>query len=399
MSFDPKFLRWAILNQIPFAAAIMAVLAGVTIVVAQFVPVTHTATARLLVEATSVSPQARAPSDALTDAAHLQNIENRIMTQSRVAALVAQMGVDLSVEAFRKGAGFNTTSGRGKATTLAVSFAAKDPDFATTATNLLAEQVVSEHRAIRTERAEDALKFFRQEVAESRKRLDEKLAGLLWFKSAHSGALPTDLATLSEQRKTLSAQASVVPAPRKMTAAQARLQSDLDAARAIYSDQHPKIQLLQTKLNRLGSTPATAPPKHAGLTEKLADLDASLAAIPANELKLQALQRDHDLSEAQYKSAVSRLEAAAIEERIAMRENGDRLSIIEHAQLPDLQGGSRHRLILAFGLALSVLTALATAFLRARADPYMRRPFDLESGLGLRAYAVIPTLKPLQANS
>lgn len=389
-----RYMRWATLRQLPLAGIIAVVLTGAAVTAAQIMPVKYEATARLLVEATSVSNDARASSDTSTDAAHLQNIENRVLTLTRLTAIRNQLTTDLSPEDLRDATLFDTISGRGKATTMTISVTSADAEFSTTAANLLAEEVLQEDRVIRTERADAALRFFRQEVTDSRARLEVKFTELFEFKRTQAGKLPEDASRYHDQRDALFAQISATPKPALLSTGQKRLMTELTAARAIYAEQHPLVQALAAKLSKLSPDLTPVQAANPAIAQELTRIDTALSEIPANELTLDTMQRDYDLAEAQYTSAMTRLEAAAIEERIALRTKGDRLSIVERAALPDGPAGPRQKIVLAFGVLLALLIAIGTAVLRARSDTHIRRPKDLEKALDLMPYAVIPQMKP-----
>ena len=395
MTPDFRYMRWAILRQLPIVTLIALGLIAATGLVATVIPATYTATARLLVEATAVSNDQRATYDSSSSAAHLQNIENRLLTQTRLQSVIDRLQVAQNVEDLRDATTFETLSGRGKATTMTIDVTLTDPELAARVANLMAEDVLAEHQIIRTERANEALKFFRQEVADRKSTLDGEFSKLFAFKSAHAGALPEDAARYHDQRKTLVSQ--LVPrAPLRVTStAEQRLRTELSAARAIYAEQHPVVQALEAKIARFD--PVSAPDVNAdpALLQQLTQLDAALAAIPGNGVRLDTLQRDYDLAEVQYTSAVDRLEAAAVEERIALRSKGERLSLVERAALPDAPSGPRQKIILASGILLSFLITIGVGILRARADTRIRRPKDLERALGLMPYAVIPQMKPV----
>lgn len=390
MTADLKYLSWATVRQLP-KAALTAVICGSAIIgMLMLLPEKHTATALILVEGSSMSPSGTASSDAQTDAAHLQNIENRLMTQARITHLNSDLGLDQNADAFRRATQFDVVSGRGKATTLTITFSASDPATAASATNLLAENVLEEHRKIRTKQADDALQFFRREVADSKATLDTKLTKLVAFRTANAGQMTEDAAQLVKQRDQMLGQISATPEPWPSSEQEEKLRAEIKAAKTIYSDQHPKVQMLLAKLNARVSVAQPTSATNPILAERLTQINATLAAIPANELRFKALQRDHDIAETQYETAVKRLEAAAIQERIALRDNGDRLSIVERASAPDLAAHPKKRIAMAIGLAFSVLAGAVVGVMRARADPYLRRPSDLKVGLGLIPYAVIP---------
>ena len=167
---------------------------------------------------------------------------------------------------------------------------------------------------------------------------------------------------------------------------------ELDNARAIYSDQHPKVQTLLSRIAEL--EPEAADPNTRVAALALQKLDTLLAQIPMNALALKALERDHQRAEAQYETAISRLESAAIEQRIALRTESDQLTLVERAIQPDMPEGPQQKIIWALGGALALILAAVTAAILAKSDKYIRRPKDLQMGLGLTPYAVIPNMRP-----
>lgn len=392
MTSNLRYYRWLALRQLPVFAVVATLVAAATLVVAQLMPPQFAPTARLLMSATSVSQGMPTTGSDMAAATHLQNIETRLLTQTRLEKLGSLVDPQLTADMLRDAITTEIISGRGKATVMAVSVSSPDADLATKATNQLAAKVLAEHRAIRTERAEDALAFFRQEVASSRQQLDEKYNALHGFMADHAGALPHDTLGYLDQRRDLLIRLGAKPEPSRRSAARMQLEAELEEARAIFSDQHPTVLSLLAKIQELE-------PNTPEITENLSvvalsRIDALLAQIPMNELALNALRRDHDRAQAQYDAAIQRLETARIEQRIAMRTEGDQLTIVEPAIRPDLPEGPRQKIIFAAGSALAIVLAGLAAILMARSDTKLRRPIDLHTSLGLTPYAVIPQMQP-----
>ena len=392
MTSNLRYYRWLALRQLPVFLAVALLVGAATFVTAQLLPPQFAPTARLLMSAPSVSQGMPATGADMAAAAHLQNIETRLLTQTRLEKLGKMVDPQLTADTLREAITTEIISGRGKATVMTVSVSSPDPDLATKATNQLAAKVLAEHRAIRTERAEDALAFFRQEVASSKGQLDQKLAALQGFMAEHAGALPHDTFAYLDQRKELLIRLGAKPEPSRRNAARMQLEAELEKARAIYSDQHPTVLALLAKIQEL--EPTTPDITENLSVTALSRIDALLAQIPMNELALGALRRDHDRAQAQYDAAIERLEAARIEQRIAMRTEGDQLSIVEPAIRPDLPQGPRQKIIFALGSALAVVLAGLAALFMARSDTRLRRPKDLHTSLGLTPYAVIPRMQP-----
>lgn len=391
MATDLKYYRWQVIRQIPVFICVAALVAAATWAIMQWLPPKYAPAARLLMSATSVSQDATNPSDA-GGAAHLQNIETRLMTQMRLRAFAQELAAPMDPDAFRDAIDFDIQSGRGVSTTLTVTVSSSDAGFATAAANRLATEVLNEHRKIKTERAEDALSFFRQEVASSEARLDQKYAALEAFLATNVGSLPNDAAKYQDQRKDLLTRLGVKPEPTQRAAIRKRLEAELDSVRAIYSDQHPNVQTLRSRIAELD--PVSADPNASLAARALTELDTLLAQIPMNALALQALERDHQRAEAQYETAITRLESAAIGQRIALRTESDQLTIVERAIRPETPEGPQQKIILALGGALALILASVAAAILARSDKYIRRPKDLQTGLGLTPYAVLPNMRP-----
>ncbi|MEM6407334.1 MAG: hypothetical protein AAF700_02835 [Pseudomonadota bacterium] len=389
MSPSLRYWRWHVLRQVPLALGVIA--AGVTATVfgADLLPDRYTATTRLMVEAPAVGGTNRVATETIQNTAQIQAIEARLMTNDRLSALSQQLGRETDPTEFQQAISFDMSSGRGKPTSLAISVTATDGAFAAAAANALAEQVLAEHRLTKSDRAESALVFYREEVAEQKQRLDTAFEELLQFKSENAGALPEDAPRYYDQRKALLLQRASKGLSVAKDPLSDRLEMELRSATTLYSDAHPRVRSLESQIKRAEPQVNTDAPQPVGSSD-ISQIDAALARIPANALRLEALQNDHDLARRLYEEAVARLEAAAIEERITLTAQGDRITIVEAALLPELPAGPQNKIILALGCLISCLLGLALAVLRIRADQVVRRPQDLMSSLQIKPYAVIP---------
>ena len=394
---DRKYIRWLVLRQLPMAAGLFMLLCSVVIVGVTFLKVPMTATAFLMEEAPSLTRSTALSTDFTAGPAHLQRIENRVTTQANLAQALTAIGAQMTVETFREAISIDTVAGRDRATTMSISITDPDVEFATAGANQLAQMVLSENETIARERTNEALQFFRQEVASSKARLDTEFGALLRFKEAKAGVLPEDSARYLDLRKILIHRETIRGPSSLSDTTRERLTTELGAARGLFADTHPTVRALTSRLNNVAPPPAEENAPLAELTDvasQLARIEARLAEIPANSLALSALERDYALAEEQYTAAVSRLDTAAAEARRAARENGSRLTIVERASPPSLPEGPRQKIALASGIALAFLIALGTAILRGRADPFIRRPRDVEASLNIRPYAVIPNMRP-----
>lgn len=394
---DRAYIRWLVVRQLPMAAGIFMFLSSAVIVGVTFLKVPLTATAFLMEEAPSLAQTPDGAPDATAGPAHLQRIENRVTTQANLAQALSNIGAEMPVDSFRQALTFETTAGRDRATTMSISVTDTDANLASQAANQLAQMVLSENESIATERTNEALRFFRDEVAASEARLNAEFNALLSFKTAHAGALPEDTARYLDLRKILIHRETLRSPSSLADTTRERLATELGTVRGLLADSHPTVRALTSRLTHFTDMPSNADTPLAELTDvasQLARIDARLSEIPANSLTLAALEREYELAEAQYKAAVARLDTAAAEARRTARDTSARLIIVEQATVPTLPEGPRQKIALAGGLALSFLIAFGTAILRGRSDPFIRRPRDIELNLNIRPYAVIPNMRP-----
>jgi uncharacterized protein involved in exopolysaccharide biosynthesis len=119
-------------------------------------------------------------------------------------------------------------------------------------------------------------------------------------------------------------------------------------------------------------------------------LQATITQTPANEIALDALERNHNNIQAQYDSAVSRLAEAATGQQIESRLKGERLSLIEGA-IPPLKPAKPNRTMLALATVIAALmlglgAVIAPEFLKKS----VRRPAELVDKLSIYPMVTVP---------
>ena len=123
-----------------------------------------------------------------------------------------------------------------------------------------------------------------------------------------------------------------------------------------------------------------------------AELTASIAATPANEAGLSALQREYADTQNLYNAAAARLAEAATSEQIELRLQGERLTLMEPARPAERpMGPQRTRLAIMVGAA-ALVVALAVALGLELLNRTVRRGIDIERALGIEVLAAIPLL-------
>lgn len=390
MTGNLKYLLWRVARHTPATLAIASLGTLATLTAVQHLPQSYEAETTLLVETSNVTKDPKRPADSAITAAQLQQIEAQLMTKARLRTLIDSLDTEMTVEDLLSQISIETVSGRERATTVTVSVTDADGSFAAAAANALANEVIAEHRAMDARRIDAALQFFKHEVDTTKAALKQAFEELLEFKTDYAGALPEDAPRYLDQRKALLLRKPPAPIQTRRDPTRQRLINDLKSAEARLSSNHPRVKFLQAELTKSRPVPIMRPETTYDTAGEIARLDAALAVIPANSLRLEALQDEHQMAQSQYETAVERLESAAVEERIALLAEGPRITIVEAATPPALPAGPRQKVALAGGIALSAVLALLFAIFRARLDPILRRPRDLVESLKISPYAVIP---------
>lgn len=334
-----------------------------------------------------------------------------------------------------------------------VTFRARSGQIAANVVNEYVTLILQESIEFSMSRVENTLAFFEQEV----QRLDEDLglqsALLVRFKNENSGALPSDL-TFRQNRQTLLQErqsrlereiaalqkqrgdmvtifestgqvddANVTLSPEQQELQ--KLEMDLQRALAIYSETNPRIVLLRSRIDNLKgriqenaadatvvdgteSRPATMleltladldqrvaslQEELSAVTDELAELEVSIQATAANAIQLEALERDFQNIQSRYSQAVGNLNRARVSERIELSAQGQRVSVLENANVPqEPSGPNRFKLIFAgaaAGLGLAIGFFLLLEFLNRS----IRRPFELQSKFGIIPLAIVPYME------
>ncbi|MCY4180637.1 MAG: hypothetical protein OXD48_10275, partial [Litoreibacter sp.] len=287
MSASFRYWRWRVLRQVPLAVFVAVLGGAATYYGNDLLPDRYTASTHLLVETPSVANDTALAAGPFHHTAQLQSIEARLMTNDRLTSLAKQLGRGAEPKELRDAISFDTSSGRGKPTSLVVSVTDADSAFAAAAANTLAEQVLAEHNLSKTNRAESALIFFREEVAEQKSRLDQAFAALLQFKDENAGALPEDASRYHDQRRALLLQRASKGLSVASDPFREQLELELRTASTLYSADHPRIRGLEAQLAQSEPLAQSDEPAQQ-ISGDITQIDAALALIPANGLRLNA---------------------------------------------------------------------------------------------------------------
>lgn len=369
---------------------------------------------------------------------------------------IRTMTPDAIVDGMRRQTRIRRTGGRGQATLMTISFEARFAQTAANVVNEYVTLVLQESTDFRMARAENTLAFFTQEVQRLSDDLDVQSARIVSFKNENSTALPSDLtyrqnrqtllqerearlerelSTLEKQRRDMvrifEATGQVdTPDEANLSPEQQQLEEmrfELQQALSVYSETNPRVTLLKNRISQMEKTvqdlastepspeaegetqrPATMfdltlaemDQRAASMTEELESvarelnaLNASIQATAGNAITLSALERDFDNIQLRYNEAVQNLNQARVNERIEVSAQGQRISVIENANVPQEPSGPNRFKMIAMGIAAGGGLAAGFFVLLELLNRTIRRPMELQSKFGIIPLAVIPYME------
>ena len=462
MNFDLRFYCSLFLRRLPVMTALLLICSGVGVVTALKLPPIYSTAARMLVE----EPQIEVDTVTLTvDAAQqLQVIEQQLMTRANLIDIAQKwlvfedmrsMTPDAIVSEMRANTRILRSGGRGQATLMTIRFSARTGQIAANVVNDYVTLVLEENNSFRQQRVESALTFFEQEVGRLNTDLDSQSVRIVSFKNDNTTALPGDLAyrqgrqtlllerlsDLENDRSRLVNQRAEMVAvfeatgslrpgasqrelsPEEQQLNDARL--ELQSALSVYSETHPRVSLLQKRIEQLEgqigalsgveNTNTEEQPgapsllditlaeidqrleevdRDIGVTnEELSKLETSISATAANAIALEGLQREYENIQNQYNAAVANLNQARAGERQEENNQGQRITIIESASVPQDPSGPGRSKIAAAGVGAGLGLAGGFFFLLELLNRTIRRPTELRSRFGIVPLASIPYME------
>jgi len=331
-----------------------------------------------------------------------------------------------------------------------VSFDAETPELSAVVTNELANRILSENIRQRTSRAGDTLDFFKQEVTRLASNLKDLEGRILAFKNENSEALPDSLdfrrnqQSSQQERLQLLVREEATLRSRKTNLTEAfetygrvpnsgpqtpqeklldQLEQTLAAQSGMFSADSPNITAIKSRIAavkaeiaasaKADSTGDVKRPasdldvelagiddrlsfitqEKATITTDLADLAKSIAATPANEAVLNALERDYDDVKTQHSAAVSRLAEASTGEQIELRSKGERLTILEPAVAPQRPFSPNRTRLALLSIFAGLVAGGGVVALMEYLNKTVRRPVQLNRALHIEPLAVIPIIR------
>jgi hypothetical protein len=295
-------------------------------------------------------------------------------------------------------------------------------------TEQLANDYIDEGYRQRIQRAEDATSFLSAQVARASVAVIAKSTQVQELQRRYQGSLPEELEPNLAELGRLQNQLSIIN--QQLTAERltpmaggqavalspeqelARLELQLAALRAEYSDEYPDVSQLKQQIADLkqqisqktpasgsgrvgdaGSALASLERQAEMLSAQIATLNQRVAATSVHGQELDAIKRDYDALDTEYHGLLKKQSSAQLRETLEKRHKDERLRLLEGADLPKKPIWPNRIAVGVFGVVFSFIAALGLPFGLYFTDTSFKEPAELQSEYGLSVVATIPAIK------
>jgi polysaccharide chain length determinant protein (PEP-CTERM system associated) len=415
-------------------------------------PRKYLSSALVLVESEKV-PESFIAKVATRDASQrLEAVKPEILSRTRLERVLqeTQPYPDLSrtrgVELMRERISITLSGNDG----FTISFFHHDPRIAQRVTDRLASLFIEETIKAREQQVEGAVDFLLTQLNESRRELEGKDAALRRFKEEHMGRLPSQLDANLATMQMLQREAQMIEEnllfarvkqetlarglgrPSGAAAASASgeltdLTRQLAALKARYTDAHPDVESLRSRIRRLEARLADAAAEDASgggsadptlavtreqleranveirsLERRQKDIQARMAVIRANveetprtEQELSTLTRDYDKLNENYTALLAKQLEAQMSGRLESRWKGDQFRMLDPASLPEKAMFPKAGVFLPLGAVLGLVIGIAASLVAEYLDETVKDAEVLQAIQGYPLLASIPHLPDL----
>jgi polysaccharide chain length determinant protein (PEP-CTERM system associated) len=325
-----------------------------------------------------------------------------------------------------------------------IEFEHRDPRMAMLVADRLTTLFMEEVVGARERQVSEAYQFIDSQMQVAREQLEQKEAALRQYKERYMGQLPEQVqANLATLQRLQLEQQSVADSLRKATDALLLLQSggpaaaaagpaapdslevlraQLAALRTRYTDRHPDVKAVLSRISALESGAASAgaqvPPEDPAaaaawqrvreaqlevqeLRERLADVDRRIAAFqarveaaPKREQEILGVTRDYQKLSENYTQLLSKKLDAEMAARLEQRSKGQQFRVIDPAYLPVRPSFPNRGLFALAGALAGLVCGIGLAVVADLLDPTLKEADEAAAALRLPLLAVVPYVRP-----
>jgi uncharacterized protein involved in exopolysaccharide biosynthesis len=374
--------------------------------------------------------------DSLIAVAETHHLAERMSADGSTADLIEQMRSGITVEPdLDMGSQRARRGAEEEFFILAIRFESADPVVSADVANELSSRFTSVHLRRQHRLTKLTSDFLRREAERAEVELGQQRARITEFTKAHRGELPSELDTKlallersQQQRESLALQISdaegrllILQSQEPLADTKETLLEELRVLlvheRTVHTDEHPNVLALQRQIEVLEAEvageqagPATLPASSdpaavlvqrevdalrtqaREVEQKIRELDATVAAIPARQEELTALEQREALLRDRFVNAARKVQEAELAENLQHAKQGFQVSQLDVAIPPSEPMRTRwKRAVLAAGAVLgaSVMTGLLLEFI----DPVIVSSRQLEAKTGAIPLGVVPRIR------
>ncbi|MCP5055831.1 MAG: hypothetical protein GY937_03795 [bacterium] len=414
------------------------------------IPVRFLATASILVSGQSMPEEFIRPIVAESSFQRINELVGEVIARDRLLALekkhdlfpaeravlppnelmmLVQESIEVGIEQ-----GFGPRSRGDTSSIYTISFQHSRPDTAAAVANELAGDFAAVSAGLRGEKARLTTQFLRTQLVEKEAELRAQERKITEFKETYRGELPGELQSNLNKLERLAAErqsinlaiseaetrlammtSSETPeSPNSPLARLTALRSQLAEQRSVYTDEHPNVLSLRRQIATLekeiadGGATASDPTRQILLestsrgiddmrkrlieiASETADREARVARTPKREEEQAALQQHTEVLRNEYLSFLHKVETAEMAQRLETAQQGERISVLDHALPPSEPERTRLKYMLA-GLVASLGLAAALGLSLELLDPVLFSSEQIEEHFGLPVLGSVPRI-------
>ncbi len=374
----------------------------------------------------------------------LQTVKQEVMSRTRLETVIRELNpyASLSMDSLTE------TVGRMRAAidvtvkgndAFSIEYVHTDPHIAQKVANRLTQLFIDEAVQARKQQVGEAYQFIESELEDARRQLEQREEAVRRYKEEHMGTLPEQMtANLSTlQRLQLEQQAVseslraamdrlvlLETAPPDKRASMdpksqvSELRSQLASLRVRYTDEHPDVRALRSRIASLEKALAEGGASDTGsgqaqleqarlevrnlktrredLDKRIALFQARVEQVPRTEQHIVTLTRDFQKLNEHYLALLNKKLDAQMAAKMEQRWKGEQFRVLDPANLPDRPFYPNHLLYLLAGILAGLAAGLGIAVIADFLDHSIRNVRELELALPYPVLAAIPFIMPFR---
>jgi polysaccharide chain length determinant protein (PEP-CTERM system associated) len=163
-------------------------------------------------------------------------------------------------------------------------------------------------------------------------------------------------------------------------------------AQASSAAEPPQIQQLRAQVNGDEETIKIDTREQQQVRDAIKVYEARLRLSPAIDEQYKKITRDHDSALKFYNGLLGKRDQSQMASELERRQEGEQLSVMDPANLPDKPSFPKPRLFIGGGFAAGLALGAALALFFEQNEKRVRTERDVEFYLGTHAFAIIPSI-------